>query len=147
MQARTKKLQPVIKHVDSNEQNAMQAVAFSQKQLALQEEILQKLHDYKQEYIDGHAQSTGTAVSAMQLQEYSRFLMQLDETIRKQQQVVDMAEREVEIKRIKWHDHRSRAQAMHKVVDRIEADEHQHAQVLEQKFMDEIALRNTLKQS
>lgn len=145
MQARTKKLQPVVSHVDKNEQNAMQAVAFSQQQLQLQQEILQKLYDYKQEYIDGQGQQGQVSCSALQLQEFNRFLAQLDETIRKQQQVVDMAEREVEIKRLKWQDQRSRSQAMHKVVDRIQAIEQHHVERNEQKFMDEIALRNAIK--
>ena len=145
MQARTKKLQPVIRHVDKNEQEAMQAVAYSQKQLQLQQEILEKLHDYKQEYIDKQGQPGQVSFNVLQLQEFNRFLLQLDETIHKQQQVVDLAAREVEIKRQKWQGHRSRSQAMHKVVDRMAALEQQQEQLTEQKFMDEIATRNSLK--
>jgi flagellar export protein FliJ len=143
MQARTKKLEPVVQHVDNNEQKALQAVAYSQAQLKLQIEILQKLHDYKQEYLNGSAGGLGEhSVSALQLQEFHRFLAQLDETIRQQSGIVDRARHELDVKRQKWQTHRSKSQAMHKVVDRIVASEQQQQQAREQKIMDEIALRN-----
>ena len=141
MQARTKKLEPVVKHVDNNAQSALQAVAFSQKQLTMQLEILQRLHDYKQDYLTGNGSLGQDSYSAHQLQEFYRFLAQLDETIRQQNQVVEMARRELEIKRQKWQAQRSKSKAMHKVVDRLQASEEQRAQRTEQKMMDEIALR------
>ena len=147
MQAQTKKLEPVVRHVDKNEQEAMQAVAFSQQQLRMQEEILQKLYQYKDEYTSGQNVSGQVAYGAVQLQEFNRFLMQLDDTIKKQHETVKMAAHEVEVKRQKWKDQRSRAQAMHKVVDRLHASEQHQVQVAEQKIMDEIALRGGIKNS
>ena len=51
---RSKKLAPVVKHVDSNEEKALQAVAFSQQQLELQQSRCQQLIEYKKEYSDRH---------------------------------------------------------------------------------------------
>ncbi|MBC8212004.1 MAG: flagellar export protein FliJ [Gammaproteobacteria bacterium] len=139
---RTKKLQPVVQHVDQKEQTALQAVAASQRQLELQQTRLTQLREYKTEYTDRHLQPQSIIYTAFQFQEYNRFLTQLDETIQRQEQVMQMALREVEIKRQKWKLSHSRSEAMHKVVDRIQATEFQQAEKLEQKLMDEVALRN-----
>ena len=145
MQARTRKLAPVVKHVEKHEQTALQAVAYSQKQLHVQQEILAKLQRYKEEYSNRHLTPQAESYSSVQLQEFNRFLAQLDETISQQQVNVEMAMRELELKRSKWKSKRSRSDAMHKVVDRIEASEQQHIQKNEQKLMDEFALRLHLK--
>jgi len=137
---RTKKLEPVVKHVDNHEQTALQAVAFSQQQLQMQQQRLQQLIDYKADYQARQFSSTD-ALGAVQFQEFNRFMAQLDESIKQQQQIIEMAVREVEIKQNTWKDKRARSEAMHKVVDKIKADEQSEAQQKEQKIMDEFALR------
>ena len=140
---RSKKLKPVVQHVDKREQNALQAVAFSQQQLRQQQLRLQQLIDYKQEYIAQQARPQ--TCSSLQMQEFQRFLAQLDDTISRQQQVVAMAERELDIKRNHWKLSRSKSEAMHKVVDRIQSNEQKKADKVEQKLMDEVALRSAMK--
>jgi len=144
---RTKKLEPVVKHVDQHEQAALQAVAFSQQQLKMQQDRLQQLKDYKKEYSDQKSGSSPVAFTAVQFQEFNRFITQLDETIKQQQQIIEMASREVEVKQKAWKVKRSRSEAMHKVVDRIKAGEIQQEYKSEQKFMDEIAMRLYSKES
>ncbi len=144
---RTKKLEPVVKHVDQHEQTALQAVAYSQQQLKTQQGRLQQLKDYKKDYEDQQSASNAVALSAVQFQEFNRFITQLDDTIKQQQQIVDMARREVEIKQKAWKVKRSRSEAMHKVVDRIKAGEMQQEHKTEQKFMDEVAMRLFMKNS
>ena len=140
---RSKKLKPVVQHVDKREQTALQAVAFSQQQLRQQQLRLQQLVDYKQEYIAQQARPK--TCSSLQMQEFQRFLAQLDDTIARQQQVVAMAERELDIKRNHWKLSRSKSEAMHKVVDRIQLGEQKKADKLEQKLMDEVAQRSVIK--
>ncbi len=142
---RSKKLQPVVKHVDKNEQSALKAVAISQQQLQQHLNQLQQLKDYKNEYANKHSSEKGVSYPALQLQEFNRFLNQLSDTIAQQQQIVAMAQREVDIKRQSWKVTRSRSDAMHKMVDRIQANELQKAEKIEQKYMDEVALRISLK--
>ena len=140
---RSKKLAPVVKHVEKNENSALQAVAFSQQQLQKQLAQLDQLLGYRQEYAErNHDQFTYTA---LQLSEYNRFLKQLDDTIEQQRRVVQTTEREVEIKRQKWQVTRSRSDAMHKMVDRINQQELQQQERADQKTMDEVALRNAIK--
>ncbi len=140
---RSKKLAPVVKHVEKNENSALQAVAFSQQQLQKQIAQLEQLLCYRQEYAErNHDQFTYTAV---QLSEYNRFIQQLDDTIEQQRRVVRLAEQEVELKRQKWKVTRSRSDAMHKMVDRLNQQEMQQQHRSDQKAMDEVALRNAIK--
>lgn len=145
MQARTRKLAPVVKHVDKHEQTALEAVAYSQQQLQLQQEILHKLQTYKEEYTHHPDEQKPVSYGSVQLQEYNRFLAQLDETIRQQLIKVEHATHELEVKRSKWKAKRSRSEAIHRVVDQIEANEQQQVQKADQKLMDEFALRQSLK--
>jgi len=144
---RIKKLNPVVKHVDDKEQKALQAVAFSQQQLQQQLNRLQQLKAYKQEYANRDASTQPQSYSSVQLQEYHRFLAQLDDTIQRQQQVVELAQRELEIKRQRWKLSHSKSDAMHKVVEQIQVREQKQADKMEQKFMDEVALRRSIKSS
>ena len=110
-----------------------------------QRDKLQQLTDYSNEYASQHTGAQSISYSSIQLQEYNRFFNQLSDTIVQQTQIVAMAQREVEVKQQKWKLTRSRSDAMHKVVDKIEASEMRQAEKIEQKFMDEVALRISLK--
>ena len=138
---RTKKLKPVVQHVENKEQNALQAVAFSQRQLEQQQLRLQQLIAYREDYASRHEQGKPVLYQANQLKEFNRFVHQLDDTIQQQEQLVALAAREVEFKRQAWKLTRSRSDAMHKVVDRLQQQERDQEQRTEQKTMDEIALR------
>lgn len=142
---RSEKLQPVVKHVENREQSALKDMAFSQQQLQMQLKQLQQLIEYKNEYANRYSSSQPVSYSAVQLQEFNRFMTQLDDTIKQQNNVVIMAQREVDVKREKWKHTRSRSDAMHKVVDKIKTSELEQTEKTEQKFMDEVALRLSLK--
>jgi len=142
---RTKKLEPVVKHVKNKEQEALQAVAFSQQQLNSQQLRLEQLVLYKAEYANQQGVQQSVTYTAIQLKEFSRFLDQLDITIQQQKQVVELAQREVNFKRDKWKLTRSKSDAMDKVMDNIQLDENKKAQKMEQKQMDELALRISYK--
>ncbi len=143
---RSEKLKPVVKHVDDKEKTALKAVAFSQQQLQYQQNRLQQLIDYKEDYARQQASGQMT-FTAVQLQEFNRFLTQLNDTITQQNHVVSMAQREVEMKRQNWKLTLTRSNAIHKVVDKIEAVELKQADQIEQKHMDDVALRISLKNS
>ncbi|MDJ0833262.1 MAG: flagellar export protein FliJ [Gammaproteobacteria bacterium] len=144
---RSKKLAPVVEHVRQEEETALQAVAFSQQQLQTQIDRLQQLQAYKLEYENNQLSDQATPQSVVEFQEFKRFLAQLDETIEQQKQVVSLAERELELKRNNWKQTRSRSDAMHKMVDRLQQSEQQQLDKNEQKSLDEFALRNSLKNS
>jgi flagellar FliJ protein len=140
---RSKKLAPVVKHVDNNEQTDLQAVAYSQHQLNRQQAQLEQLIQYRFEYIQ--RRDSGQSCSAVMFSEYNRFIAQLDVTIEQQRVVVEAARHEVEFKTRKWKLSRSRSDAMHKMVDRLNQHEARQEAKSEQKFLDEIALRSRFK--
>ncbi len=142
---RTKKLAPVVKHVENKEQTALQAVVYSQQQLQVQTDRLEQIIIYKKEYSDRHVTPHAESYSSHQFKEINRFIAQLDDTIKQQQKVVELAQREVEIKHVKWESTRTRSDAMHKMIDRLQAGELKLEQKSDQKLMDEVALRSSLK--
>ncbi len=141
---RTRRLAPVVDHVEKLEQDALKAVAFSQQRLQQQIDRLNQLLAYREEYANRHAEGPVT-YGAMQLREFQRFIAQLDDTIEQQREVVRLAEREVEFKRQKWRLTRTRSDAMHKMLDRISEQERKALEQREQKAMDEHALRQSGK--
>lgn len=138
---RLKKLAPVVKHVENREQSALQAVAQSQQQVQFHTQRLEQLQAYKEEYVQ-RTEQPGQSMNALALREFHRFLDQLDETIRQQQQVVSLAKRELEIKHQKWQLTHSRSKAMHKVIDHIHESELKQIEKQEQMLNDEIAQRS-----
>lgn len=141
---RSKKLKPVVKHVEDREQDALRGVAFSQRRLSEQEIRLKQLVDYRLDYINRHVSEQGS-VSAVEFQEYHRFMSQLDDTIKQQQEVVELAVKELEIKRRHWQLSRTKSDAIHIMVDRIQQSELREEERVEQKLMDEAALRSVTK--
>lgn len=139
---RTERLQPVVEHTDKKEQQALREVAQSQDALDGERSLLQKLLDYKQEYLQ-RAEPQSELFSPLQLQEFNRFMQQLETTIEGQRGVIERCEAELERKRRDWQATRLDAQVMHKVVDRLEREESVQHERKEQKNQDEFAQRNS----
>ncbi len=138
---RTKRLQPVVEHTDKKEQRALREVAVCQAELDTALALLQRLHDYKHEYLQ-RKKPEPELFSPLQLQEFNRFLQQLETTITGQQEVVERCAAELERKRQAWHASRMESKMMHKVVDKLERQESVELDRKEQKVQDEFALRN-----
>ena len=139
---RIERLDSVVQHVDKKKEKALQAVAFSQGQVSTEKNRLDQLMSYRNEYLNnkGHLQQ---ACSAIELQEYSRFLVQLDDTIKKQLEVIRLRETELDTKRRAWQATRVDSKVMHKVVENIEQHDRLQQERKEQKTMDEFAQRKS----
>ena len=137
---RIERLEPVVQHVDKKQEKALQAVAFSQGQVSTEKNSLDQLMSYRNEYLNnkGHLQQ---ACSVIELQEYNRFLVQLDDTIKKQLEVIRLRETELDIKRRAWQVTRVDSKVLHKVVENLEQNELLQQERKEQKSMDEFAQR------
>ncbi len=139
---RTKRLGPVVQHVDKKQEKALQAVAYSQGQVSTEKSKLDQLMAYRNEYLKNKGQLQ-QACSAIELQEYSRFLVQLDDTIKKQMEVIHLRETELNNKRRAWQVTRIDSNVMHKVVENLEQHELVQQERKEQKSMDEFAQRKS----
>lgn len=141
---RTERLDPVVQHADKKQQKALEAVALSQNQLKVENNKLIQLQSYRSEYLTKQGQ-TQLSCSVIQLQEFNRFLAQLDETIKKQLEVIKLRENELEHKRRSWHETRVNSKVMHKVVENLQQEELFQQARSEQKAMDEFSQRKSHK--
>jgi flagellar protein FliJ len=137
---RIERLNPVVKHNDDLEQKALQNVADSQSLLVKEESQLEQLNSYRKDYQMQQSHSNNVC-SVFELQEYNRFLAQLDNTIERQAAVVATRQRELEIKRKHWNSSRIDAAALHKVVEHLNKAEQQQMSKIEQKLLDEFSQR------
>jgi flagellar FliJ protein len=138
---RTQRLQPVVQHTDKKEQQALQAVAQSQAVLEGEQTRLAQLQDYKLEYLQKKKYDIGV-FTPIELQEFNRFMQQLDETIERQLELVALRQQEVEHKRQQWTATRIDSKKMHKVVEKLQKQEFVEQERKEQKALDEFAQRN-----
>ena len=139
---RTERFNPVVQHADKKEQVALKAVASSQNSVDIEKGKLVQLQAYRNEYFNRQQQSS---CSVVELQEFHRFLAQLDDTIKKQLEVIKLRENELSQKRYLWQQTRVSSKAMHKVVENFQQEEDFELQRTEQKVMDEFSQRNLLK--
>ena len=138
---RTRRLRPIVQHTDKKEQQALQQVAQSQSILELEQARQAQLQDYKLEYQQRKKHDIGVFTS-LELQEFNRFMQQLDATIEQQMEVVQLRQREVEQKREIWKASRIDSKVMHKVVEKLQKQEFVEQERKEQKALDEFTQRN-----
>jgi flagellar FliJ protein len=141
---RIERLGPVVKHSDKKEKQALEAMAFSQGELELEQNKLGQLESYKKEYLQNQRQKN-RIYSALELREYQRFLTQLDQSIEHQFEVINLRQKELEYKRDSWQAMHKEAKVMHKVVDNLQRQEAVLQARNEQKQMDELSQRKNLK--
>lgn len=139
---RTQRLEPVVQHTDKKERRALQEVAQSQAVFEGEQRRLSQLQDYRLEYLQKKKTDIGV-FTPIELQEFNRFMQQLDQTIQQQMEVVALRQRELDQKREQWTATRIDSKKMHKVVERLKQQEFVEQERKEQKALDEFAQRNS----
>lgn len=137
---RAQRLHPVVEHTDKKEQRALQEVAMSQNLLDTEIARQAQLQDYKLEYLQKKKYDIGV-FTPHELQEFNRFMQQLDQTIERQIEVVALRRQELEQKREIWNAMRVDSKKMHKVVEKLRQQESAEQARKEQKALDEFAQR------
>ncbi len=137
---RSQRLQPVVQHTDKKEQRALQEVAVSQNLLEIEQARQVQLQDYKLEYLEKKKYDIGV-FTPHELQEFNRFLQQLDQTIERQMKVVELRQQELSQKRQIWNEMLIDSKKMHKVVEKLQQQEFVEQERKEQKELDEFAQR------
>jgi flagellar FliJ protein len=137
---RIERLQPVIQLNDKKEQRALQEVAKRQIAVEAEQTRLNQLNDYKDEYLQSKNSDSGL-FNALELQEFSRFLDQLDNTIGHQEEIVRLRELELERQRRCWITTRIDSKKIHKVVENFQQQEQVELGRKEQKLLDEFSQR------
>lgn len=137
---RSQRLHPVVQHTDKKEKRALQEVAVSQNLLNTEIARQTQLQDYKLEYLQKRKYDIGV-FTPLELQEFNRFMQQLDQTIERQIEVVALRRQELEQKRAIWNAMRIDSNKMHKVVENLQQQESAEQARKEQKALDEYAQR------
>jgi flagellar FliJ protein len=141
---RTERLKPVVSHTKKKEQQALQAMATCKNELESELRKIEQLKSYKTEYLNKQSQKNMT-YSSVELQEFRRFIDQLDQTICQQGGIVDIRRKALDHKRKEWQSTRIKSKVIHKVVDNLNKAERLQEDKTEQKLMDELSQRKTFK--
>jgi len=138
----SKRFEPVQRIAKSREDNAARELGHSQRRMQEQENKLEELKSYHQEYLDRFAEASRNGMSASQLQEYRAFMCKLETAIDAQKKVVHASHIECSSCKDEWKQKRVRTQALGKVMDRFETTEKKAAESREQKESDEHGQRS-----
>ena len=139
---RLERLDPAVKHADKKEQAALKLVAAAQREVNIEQNKLSQLRDYRDEYINRRDQKQAS-YSVIELQEFNRFLGQLDDTIKKQMSVIKLRQSQLDEQRARWLKTQINSKVIHQVVENLSQEEIVKQARSEQKVMDEFSLRKS----
>ncbi len=134
---RSKRLRPVQRVAVSNEQTAARELGDCRRSVHKQEQRLEELCGYHDEYLQRFNSAARSGMSSTQLQEYRAFLSKLELAIKEQELIVLAKRSECSGQKEVWQQKRVRTQALGKVVNRYQQEERKDADVREQKESDD----------
>ncbi len=135
---RSERMRPVARLAETKESEAAKALADATARLAEQQQRLDDLTAYRDEYTARFKETSGLGVSAARFQQFQRFLASLGEAIEQQRRVVDSARRLLEERRRLWQGARSKTKALESVVEKYQQEEALAAGRKEQKEIDDL---------
>jgi flagellar FliJ protein len=138
---RSKRMQPVQRLAQNREQQAVRRLGESQQHLQSQQNKLEELRAYRDQYARDFETSGGGGLDAARVQDYRVFLNRLNEAIRQQEAVIAESRVRHEESRQRWVESRSENQAIDKLVDRYRLEESKQRERREQKEQDDRAHR------
>jgi flagellar FliJ protein len=138
---RSKRLEPISNIASKEERKAAEAFGKAQQALDLAKEKLEQLVGYKSEYQNKLHQKAANGISGVELMDYHRFIVQLDQAIGSQRQKVAESTMAFEDNKSNWQNKYSRSSAMKQVVNLHRNNEAAIESKHEQKVMDEFAAR------
>ncbi|MDX1453168.1 MAG: flagellar export protein FliJ [Oleiphilaceae bacterium] len=123
MTQRSDRLQLVLEVAQRKEQKAMEALQACRQKLNQQEQQLDNLRDYQQQYLNGLKGAMQGRVALQNLQSYHRFVEQLSSAIEQQQQVVVHARYAFDQARQQWLECREKSSSLNDLVQRCRQEE------------------------
>jgi len=141
---RSKRIQPIAKHADQLQQQAVQIFVVAQKAVVDAQIQLEQLLEYRCEYNSGRVSYQQTAI---QLKDYQLFLDKLNQSIEQARMNILHKKQICEQQKLSWLKTRSRSKALDAVIVKYQMQEAQIEARIEQKEQDEFASRNSSKKS
>lgn len=134
-------MQSIADIAAKDEDAAVREFGLAQTEFSAQQEQLQNLMQYKEEYSNNFNSNKLSVSSSASLKNLHSFMAQLDHAINMQRQLVVQLNEEMEAKRQVWLDKRNRVRALGMVVDKYQAEENVREQRREQQENDEFSRR------
>lgn len=138
---RSKRLQVVLELAKRKEDEALKAMQASQTNLNQQNEKLQELVRYQQEYQQALRNAFSSGATAANCATYQHFLSQVGGAIEQQQLVVTLAEEQLDKARKHWQSLYEKQKGMGGLIDRFRDEEDVEIEKKEQKMIDELSQR------
>jgi len=135
---RSKRIQPIAKHADQLQQQAVQIFVAAQQAVVDAQLQLEQLIEYRNEYSNGRVVPRSNAT---QLRDYQLFLNKLNQSIEQARLNILNKKQLCEQQKINWLKTRSRSKALDAVIVKYQIQEVQIEARIEQKEQDEFASR------
>lgn len=120
---KSERWQSLRKIVDQHEQLAARSLGQSQGNLNQQQQRLQELLQFREDYHRQFQQSGAQGMDGTTLQTFQHFLLQLDQAIAQQRQALAAAEHDCELKRDNWQDKHKTTRIYDKTIERFVSQE------------------------
>ncbi|MFV9614527.1 MAG: flagellar export protein FliJ [Gammaproteobacteria bacterium] len=133
----SKKLHPVANLAKLNERNAAKQHGSVLRELQKQENQLNELINYRNQYLAAFKTAGESGLSAIQMQDYRIFIQRLDDAIGQQQQNVDNGRQDTQSSQTKWMDTRNQSKMINKVVENRQQLENQQVEKREQRELED----------
>jgi len=141
---KSQRVKPIVKIAQNREREAALVFADSQRVLLEREQRLLEVGKYRQEYLENYQSKGRSGMSAQQMRTYRNFLLKLDAAGEQQEQLVRVAQGELEQQKARWVEKHLRTEALDHMRTRYATQEQRDAQRVEQKESDERGLRRTV---
>lgn len=135
-------LQAAAQVAQSREQAAAKALGESQQRLTEQQNRLQQLHMFRNEYANQFQSEGSNGISARRYQDYSAFLTNMDHGIIQLQKQLAWMQQELQRKRLAWLQSRAKTKALDEVIERDRKAQLWEEDRREQRDSDEHNLRD-----
>ncbi|THB65246.1 MAG: flagellar export protein FliJ [Gammaproteobacteria bacterium] len=135
---KTKRMKVVQNYTKDCSCKAAKVVANSRKALDIQQERLEQLANYREEYWRNLAAGGSATMNAARLQDFRLFLSRLDKAIEQQRNMVDDANQCYCRDNAEWNRAMVRERSIDCVVEKMELRDRKHQDKQEQKSMDEM---------
>jgi len=135
---RSKRIQPIAKHADQLQQQAVQIFVVAQQAVVDAQLQLEQLIEYRSEYNSGRVSGS---LSVIQLRDYQVFLNKLNQSIDQARMNIINKKQLCEQQKLNWLKTRSRSKALDAVIVKYQMQEAQIEARIEQKEQDEFSSR------
>jgi len=132
-------MRPVAGIAENREKEAAKLFGESQQAVSEQQQHLEELLSYREEYRQKLEQKTSSGMSVMMMQDFRRFMNQLNSAIEHQRNQIALYQQSCDTRKLEWLAKRTHSQAIEKAVGRFQDQERRQQSRREQSESDEFA--------